>query len=172
MTKKINKAKIMAVITELPKKIVAHSEHPATAHCILYEIANELCLDLLSVAYFVYNPDFKMCKGIAAIEHEKIQKWQNDPWGNAEEFEDLINSDEYNKKVRSVFFHATEEQNNTKAIAQEIQRRICSNETQYIHWKIKNNNIGILLYQFNAVEEIEDDLLETAISLLSFCPTE
>ena len=86
MSKKINTS-ITEILTHLPKKIINNRYHNALTDCVLYEISQDMCLHFTEVAYFIYNPDFHLCKGIAGIKKKEIDNWCNDPWNNINEFE-------------------------------------------------------------------------------------
>ena len=171
MAKEINSS-IEKILTYLPKKIINNRDHNALATCVLYEISQEMCLDFKNAAYFIYNPDFHLCKGITGIEKSEINNWCNDPWNNITEFENTIKETNYNKIIKNIHFCTIFSNKDIDAIIKEIKKSIeCENKTSF-HWLLPNNNIGILLYEMVTKEnyEIEKEYIENAVSLLGFCP--
>ena len=161
---------IIKRILKIPKKIIEHKTNSALAECILYELSGELCLHLKKIAYFVYNPDFHLCKGIAGISRENISNWcEEDHWNKIEDFSKIIKNSEFNKKVLEKSF-CTLSHNSIDLIIIDLKKSLENENLISYSWEVKNKNIGILLYEassqnINLNEEIED-----AAGILSFCP--
>ncbi len=162
---------INKILTNLPKKIINNHNQDALATCVLYEISQEICLHLQTAAYFIYNPDFHLCKGITGIKKSEINNLCNDPWNNIKEFEDSIKQTNYNKSIKNIQFCTIFSNKEIEAIIKEI-KKATDNSSEYFHWQLPNNNIGILLYEPVKKEniQIEKEYIENAASLLSFCP--
>jgi hypothetical protein len=173
MSKKIISS-IAEILTHLPKKIINNRHHDALTDCILYEISQEMCLHFEEVSYFIYNPDFHLCKGIAGIKKNEIHEWcnNNDLWNNINEFENIIKKTNYNQSIKKMQFCTLFSEKEINKIIKEIQKIIDIHSASSYHWQIQNNNIGILLYQSTIKENntIEKEYIENAASLLGFCP--
>jgi hypothetical protein len=163
---------INTILTHLPKKIINNRNHDALATCILYEISQEICLHLDNAAYFIYNPDFHLCKGITGIKKTEILDWCNDPWTNITEFENSIKETNYNKSIKNIQFCTVFSNKDILLIIEEIKKSMQLQTEEYFHWLLPNNNIGILLYQSVEKENnlINKEYIENAASLLGFCP--
>lgn len=159
------------ILQNLPKKILNNRSHDAVTECVLYDISREICLNFIEVAYFIYNPDFHLCKGIAGINQKEIDSWQSDPWQDISAFENIIKQTKYNQKIKKTEFCTTISENNFDKIVDEIKKSI-DMEYAHIHsWNLNNNNIGILLYcNQNELISRASSEIENAAILLSFCP--
>jgi hypothetical protein len=156
-------------LSALPKKMILCSDSEVLADCVLYELSHEICLHLTSVSYFVYNPDFHLCKGVAGILKEDLKEWCKDPWNNHTEFKKIIRSTKFNKSIREILF-CTVKHENVNTIGEEIKKTICKSESSFYSWKIKNNNIGIILYEKATQSSFDQEDIENASGLLGFCP--
>jgi hypothetical protein len=156
-------------LTKIPKKILSSSDFDILADCVLYEISKEICFHLSSVSYFVYNPDFHVCRGIAGILKEDLTNWCKDPWNNEKEFKEILHNTQFNKKIRETSFCTIKDQT-IDTIGTEIKKIINNENLQFYSWKIKNNNIGILLYQKINISQCDENDIENGASLLGFCP--
>lgn len=160
---------IKSKILKLPKKIIEHKNNDALAECILYELSDELCLSLKKIAYFVYNPDFHLCKGIAGVSREDLPDFKENPWENIQDFSKSIKNTDFNKKVLETSF-CTVSHDSISLIIKDLKNSL-NNQNFSVHsWERTYKNIGILLYEplsenFESQEEIED-----AAGILSFCP--
>lgn len=163
---------INTILTYLPKKILNNRNHDALATCILYEISQEICLHLNNAAYFIYNPDFHLCKGITGIKKNEIIDWCNDPWSNITEFQSIVKETNYNKSIKSIEFCTVFSNKDVLSIIQEIKKSINITSDESFHWLLPNNNIGILLYESVKKENniMNKESIENAATLLGFCP--
>lgn len=165
-------ASINTILTHLPKKIINNRNHDAVATCVLYEISQEMCLHFENAAYFIYNPDFHLCKGITGIKKKEINNWCNDPWSNITEFENIVKVTDYNKIIKNTQFCTIFSNKEINAVIEEIKKSLKLEKLEECHWKLPNNNFGILLYEIVKKENnfIEKEYIENAASLLGFCP--
>ena len=163
---------INKILTSLPKKIIHHRNHDALATCVLYEISQDICLHLQAAAYFIYNPDFHLCRGITGINKNVINTWCNDPWSNISEFQTTIQNTNFNKQIKQTQFCTVFSNNNIETILEEIKKTINLSNHKFFHWPLPNNNIGILVYEENMTKNvlIEEEYIENAANLLGFCP--
>lgn len=166
---------IAKVFSNLPKKIISNKSHNYLTDCVLYEISQEFCFHFNEVAYFVYNPDFHLCKGMAGIKKNEISSCCEDPWENLNEFEAIIKMTKYNQKIKEMQFCTLFSEKDVDRIVKEIEKSIDARSKKYYSWQLPNNNIGILLYE-SAKEENEEskkiyeEQIENAGGLLGFCP--
>lgn len=163
---------IANVLSSLPKKILQNKNYPILQECILYELANEQCLNFTEVAYFVYNPDFHLCKGLSGIKSQELVNTQIlNHWDHSSQFETTINQSAYNKLIKNTEFCTLFSDNQIDLIINEIKKSLELTDSQYFTWHTNNNNIGILIYTSqNSLTQIENKMLEDATALLSFCP--
>jgi hypothetical protein len=159
------------ILSTLPKKILENRNYHIIQECILYEIAHEECFNFLEVAYFIYNPDFHICKGIAGIsDKDFINNSIQNHWHRESEFEKIIEASSYNKSIKSTQFCTLFSEYNIELIVKEIQKSIGLDSIDFFSWNTTHNNIGILLYHTKLNSTIEKDILQDAAALLSFCP--
>lgn len=152
---------------KLPKKMNTFRSSNALAECILWELSHEMCLHLKYAAYFMYNPDFYLCKGVAGIKREEVSHWgEYEPWCNIEDFEKTIKESQFNKNVRNIMM-STHYDDTPHDVAQKLHNSIQGEQPQSVIWNLKNDNLGILLYE--AREEADAEEVENAVEYLSFC---
>lgn len=160
-----------SILQNLPKKILHNRCNDAVAECVLYDISRDICLNFVEVAYFIYNPDFHVCKGMAGINRKEIDSWQDDPWQNITNFQNIVKNTDYNKKIKKTEFCTTISNNDLQAIINEIKKSIEMEYASIHHWNLQNNNTGILLYHCNdTTQNRQSSEIENAAILLSFCP--
>ena len=73
-------------LNNLSHRIIEFKSHPALIDCVLYEMLTDKCLNFEMAAYFVYNPDFYICKGISGLTRDAISEWNIEPWENIDKF--------------------------------------------------------------------------------------
>lgn len=163
---------INSILSDLPKKIINNRNHDALASCILYEISKDICLHLENAAYFIYNPDFHLCKGIAGIKKIEINDLINDPWSDIAQFQNVIQNTNYHKSIQSSQFCTLFSKKDLNIIINEIKKAIGAENEYFFYWQLPNNNIGILVYKSNQkkYDSDEKEYIENATSLLGFCP--
>jgi hypothetical protein len=161
-----SKKNISDVLTTLPKRILKNKDNNYLADFILYEIAKEECLELETYAYFIYNPDFHICKGISGIKHEDVQTLNSNLWDAQDLFINHIKENTYNKNIKSIEFCTISKKSDIQAIVEEIKKILEIDTLNIFTWDLPNNNIGILLFTKNNCST-ED--IEKAASLLGFC---
>ncbi len=163
------KKSISNILSKLPRKMIEHKHNDVITECLLYELSHEICFHLSSIAYFVYNPDFHICKGVAGILEADIKDWCKDPWHDIETFEKTIKNKDYNKKIKSTEFCTLFAKSNLD-IVNEIKKSIEINDINYYCWNLHNNNIGILVYKEKNSNPIEKEHIEDAAGIIGFCP--
>lgn len=163
---------ISKVFSSLPKKILTNRSHSYLTDCVLYELSHEFCFHFEEVAYFVYNPDFHLCKGMAGIKKSEIGCGINDPWNNITEFELTVKKSAYNNKIKETEFCTVFSEHNIEKIILEIKKVLQGTEKNFFTWGLPNNNIGILLYKTVREEfkETYKEQMENAGGILGFCP--
>lgn len=182
MNKKLNE-NISKILANLPKKIIHHKNADYLTNFVLYEICKDECLNFNTCAYFIYNPDFHLCKGIAGIKKSELGKspiddlWEN----NGTEKQNIVES-EFNKTIKSMQFCTISAEKNIDKIILEIKKSITASIENSFTWSLPNNNFGIMIFSYEKVdvmsEETEenknkislDEDIENAASLLAFCP--
>lgn len=163
---------ISDTLSRIPKKILNNKNNPHLYEYILYEIAHEKCLNFSEIAYFIYNPDFHLCKGISGMKCDELKESYDsdiDQWDESPKFQSIINKSNYNATIKSTEFCTLHDQG-IDSIVNEIKKSLNIDQIDYFHWNTTNNNIGILIYAKKNHDEIAKNILEDATALLSFCP--
>jgi hypothetical protein len=163
---------ISKVFSSLPKKILTNKTHSYLTDCVLYELSQEFCFHFEEVAYFIYNPDFHLCKGMAGIKKNEIHCQINNPWENINEFESTVKKSTYNNTIKKTEFCTVFSEKDIQKIIGEIQKVLESKEHDIFSWNLPNNNIGILLYKRATQESTTsyEEHMENAGGILGFCP--
>ncbi len=159
--------KIVKQLHALPKKVVEFRNHEALVECILHDLIDKECLNLNQIAYFVYNPDFCICKGIAGILKKEIESWKSNPWEEIDSFNMLIKKSSFNKKINSASIN-TKRNISTENIIDEVKKQFFDENFLHHTWTILHNNVGILFYE--SINTICDKTIDNVAGILSFCP--
>jgi hypothetical protein len=159
--------KIVKQLHALPKKVISFREHEALIECILHDLSHEECLNLNKIAYFIYNPDFYICKGIAGILKEEIKEWKACPWENIDSFKELVKKSSFNKKINSIYIN-TKDNQKTASVIEELRKTFFNENFLHHTWTILHNNVGILFYE--SINEICDKTIDNVAGILAFCP--
>jgi hypothetical protein len=157
-------------LNNLSQKIIEFKTHPALIECVLYEMLTDSRLNFEMAAYFVYNPDFYICKGISGLTKDTISEWSMDPWSNIDIFSKFTKSLDFNIKVSEKSF-GTASEGNIDEITQEIKCCFKKPNALYHTLKLPNKNTGMLIYSYiKKHSNVTYEEVDSAISMLSFCP--
>ena len=170
MKKHIDVTAIIAQrLSKLPKKINLFHSSDVLTEGILWEFSHEMCFHLSSIAYFVYNPDFHICKGIAGLLKKDLGDWCSEPWNDMESFEEKTLQSPFNVLVKKTLF-STHPGQKLADIIEKIKEQIdLPHELSYT-WNIKHDNIGILLYfPSEQTNTYSNEDIHDAVEFLTFC---
>lgn len=134
---------------------------------VLHEICSDACFGFSYAAYFIDNPDFDCCKGIAGIVREDVH---TNIWDTSADFMSYIQRASFNKRVRELEYTSAQ-QIGYDALLTDIQHDLELPHPTYCHHQIKNGNHAILVYSpSSALSDDERASIKRAVSLLGFCP--
>ena len=160
---------VKKVLSSLPKKILHNKNHSTLIHAVLYEIAHEFCFHFDIVSYFVYNPDFFICKGFGGISRKEVSGMCDDPWCDLNNFEATIANTPYNQKIVSIDI-IFKEKKNVNEVVSILKEKIEDPEIHFFQWAMPNGNIGIILYHPLGEKEHHEDHIDDFVGILSHCP--
>lgn len=162
--------KILIRLSGLPKKILALHGADNTTEFVLHELCGSHCFNLPKAAYFVDNPDFNCCKGVAGYCKTECLDDPEEAWQKPEPFSCHMQNAKFNQKVRELY-HASIGNENLEKSVQEIAQEIGIEHPTFYTWELKNGNKGLLIFEQGeeSCEEIKT-YLEDGLSLLGFCP--
>jgi hypothetical protein len=162
--------KILLCLSCLPKKILTLHGAENTTEFVLHTLCGEQCFDFSKAAYFVDNPDFNCCKGVAGCCKTEQYQHPDDAWIDPETFSNHMKDAAFNKKVRQCS-HASIT-NGLESAVKDLAQELEIQEPAYYVWQLKNGNNGILIFE-RSDKDMHDDIeehLEHGLSLLGFCP--
>lgn len=163
-------AEILAVLSQLPRKMVALQGDDQAAAFVLYELCQQQCFDIERAAYFVDNPDFNCLKGVVGCSRQELS-CPVDIWQAHDSFAHSLKQSDFHNRV-SALSHTSikhEGRSETEAIAVIAQQLGIQNPT-HCSWNLKNDNHGLLIFQRPEDQRISEEQLVNGLSLLSFCP--
>lgn len=162
------KYEMLKSLSCLPKKILALHGADNTTEFVLHELCSSNCFNLSKAAYFVDNPDFNCCKGIAGCDRK--ERFENDSWCAPDDFSCHMKQSIFNQKVREAHFLSLGASSLESQVS-ELAQKLDMKNPGFHRWKLKNGNHGILI--FEKPQNENDGLkeyLEDGLSLLGFCP--
>ena len=160
---------VAQLLVRLPRKMIRARECDALIDCVLYELAHEACFNLSYIAYFAYNPDFKLCKGIGALDQGSFDLWHEDVWQNVDTFRAHVRQSSFYQQVRH--FNVQTNESDISEILNVLRSYVGDSQARSHIIELPYGNKGIVLYSVK-VEELQDEYVELAdgVSLLGFCP--
>lgn len=161
---------ILLCLSCLPKKILKLHGSENTTEFVLHTICGEECFDFSKAAYFVDNPDFDCCKGVAGCCKTERYQHPDDAWLQEGPFSEHMKEASFNRKVRECS-HKSISHGLEQAVQDLAEQLDIANPAHYV-WELKNGNKGILVFERSSddiCDEIEEHL-EQGLSLLGFCP--
>lgn len=160
---------ILSSLSNIPKKIVTLHGTENLSEFVLHELSRPQCFNLPRVAYFVDNPDFNYCKGVAGCCTKEEYGANSCKWEAPEKFSDHMKQSSFNKKVRQI--NNVSSKNKYDEVVRSIAQQLDIKNPHYHVFDLKNNNKGLLVYEHNPQNEAEiSKHLQQGTALLSFCP--
>ncbi len=159
---------IMERLSKLPRKMAAIRDHDVLTDCLLYELTDNSCLDCTHVAYFAYNPDFHICKGVSGLSTSELSEWEKDPWTNAHAFESHIRKTPLNTKIRNTNLKI-EPHTKIDEIVDKTKHASGGSFSHSHAWDLHNGNKGIFLYTPRSESHEAHEQVPDAVCLLGFC---
>lgn len=160
---------ILSRLSGIPHRIIDLHGTDNLSEFILHELSGSECFDLPRAAYFIDNPDFNCCKGIAGYCRNEECTSIECKWKNPTHFSEHMKQANFNAKVRQIncISSGTQYEEMIKKLAQQLE----INNLHFHVFNLKNNNKGFLLYENNpANEEVIAPHLSHGVALFSFCP--
>ncbi len=160
--------RLLACLSKLPKKIMSVHGLPNATEFILYALCRESGLPVHRVAYFVDNPDFDWCKGVAGFATEE-QQHEDDLWNDPDQFTQRMLQAPFNQKVRSVSCASVGPQG-IDQLREYLRQELALQNPACFTCGIKNDNVGILIIDDMPNQKELEESLYNAVCLLGMCP--
>lgn len=160
---------ILFCLSCIPQKMLNIHGAENTTEFVLHELCGPHCFNFPKAAYFVDNPDFDCCKGVAGCCCDERYCAADDPWCTQQPFSQHMQQAAFNKKVRQI---------QTASVMNGVEQAVCVLADQlrianpaYYTWNLKNDNQGLLVFEGGSgnYEDIKDHLPQ-GVALLGFCP--
>lgn len=169
-TKEQRHKELLQCICAVPRKMTLIHGIENMTEFLLYHLAAPECFNFSKAAYLVDNPDFDQFKGVVGFD--KQHSFDKDHWTVPEQFSQHMRQGGFNKKVRSLGkkSHKRSQQDDQQLINALVEELELENPG-YHSWKMKYDNHGILLFEFDEPEDQEmDQALQDSLYLFGFCP--
>lgn len=160
---------ILFCLSCIPQKMLQLKGSENTTEFVLHELCDFNCFNFSKAAYFVDNPDFNCCKGVAGCCAQERYHNPEDAWKKPEPFTKHMESAAFNRKVRQMsdvsLSHKLDEMVKNFSIQLDIKN------PEFYTWDLKHDNKGILIFEKNpeGYDEVKHHLPQ-GLSLLGFCP--
>jgi hypothetical protein len=167
-----NSERILSQLSHLPKKIISLEGIENTPEFVLHELCNEHCFNLSKAAFLVDSPDFNYVKGVAGYDVAQAYPNGSQMWQDPDAFSNYMQKMPFNQQVRSI---ADMSLKHGSGFSQDRLKTITHglgfNKPAYLNWKMKHDNYGLLIYEYNGFElQGLEEHLSNSLYLLSFCP--
>lgn len=160
---------ILFCLSSIPQKMLTiHGAENATEF-VLHELSGACCFNFAKAAYFVDNPDFNCCKGVAGCCCDERYCSPDDPWCVPTTFSEHMQQSRFNKRVRQI--QTGSMMHDVDAAVHSVAEKLEISNPLYYMWQIKNDNHGVLIVEGDEhnFEEIKAHLPQ-GVALLGFCP--
>lgn len=161
--------KILLCLSYLPQKMLSVHGAENTTEFVLHELCSDCCFNFPKAAFFVDNPDFNCCKGVAGCSSSECYPGQDCHWKAPEPFSNHMKQAAFNQKVRQIqMAHAGPQ---LDQVVQDLARQLDFKNPGFHVWELKNGNKGLLVFEHEPgnYNEVKDHL-EQGLCLLGFCP--
>lgn len=156
----------------LPGKIAALSTsgQENVLEFALHELCHERCLDINKAAYFVDNPDFDHCKGIAGFSRDETCDI-TDIWKNPSHFNQYMKQSPFHNQVCSLSCESLKRKElPLDESIKQLATPLISDAPKIYIIDLKHDNHGILVCSPGSQYEHQADDIMNWIRLLSLCP--
>jgi len=164
---------VLGCLSAIPKKMLRSHGMNNISSLVLYDLCHENCFNVKKAAYFVDNPDFNICKGVAGYHRSESYYDISDAWSEPETFELIMNSCPFNAQVQTFEKNNLHVNGNGNAdILDAISRHCLFENPHLVSWDMKHDNIGLLVYEqtdSESLSELEEHLYH-GLHLFGFCP--
>ena len=160
---------ILTTLSSLPHKILSIHGRENISEFVLHDLCKPECFNLKRAAYFIDNPDFDCCKGIAGFCKE--EQYANGLWQNPESFTDFMNRSAFNQKVRNTTKSSYKKcKSCDDTILKELAQEVNIENPEYYTWDLKHDNHGILIFERNSEDSEKLHEYLHGACILGFCP--
>jgi len=160
---------LLLCLSKLPEKIIAVHGLSNATEFILHALCKESGLPVQRIAYFVDNPDFDWCKGVAGFASEEQECSDSDVWKDFDYFTRVMQEAPFNQKIRSLSSPSFGPQGISE-FRERIKQELPFNDPVCFSSGIKNDNIGILVVDELPDQDSFEESLHSAGCLLGMCP--
>ena len=161
--------KILFCLSCIPKKMLhIHGVANATEF-VLHELCGECCFNFPKAAFFVDNPDFDCCKGVAGWSCDECYKNDESAWHAPQPFSDHMQNAAFNKQVRQM--HMASIVHGVDDTVHQLAQQLSMQNPQYCLCDLKHDNRGLLIFEGESknYDEVKHHLPQ-GLALLGFCP--
>ena len=161
---------VLQTLTSLPKHMLSVQGRDNVSEFVLHDICRSDCFNLSKAAYFIDNPDFDCCKGVAGFSVEE-QFAQDVVWDHPDTFSEFMKHSSFNQKVRNLVRPSYRRCNACeKDMIQELAADIGVHDPLYYVWDLKHDNHGVLIFERTPGDTHGLDDYMHGLYMLGFCP--
>lgn len=158
---------LLSRLSSLPKHILAFHSSDHLVEMVLGELCDARCFNIKKAAYFVDNPDFDCCRGVAGFNADDHGSPSSRLWDIHEAFSQAMNKSSFNRSVKSIQ-HASITRNNAEVLVNALANQLKLVRPSFYAFPIKHDNKGVIIFETDS--PIEHELFDYGVSLLGFCP--
>ena len=158
---------LLSRLSSLPKHILALHSSDRLVEMVLGELCDARCFNLKKAAYFIDNPDFDCCRGVAGFNADDHATRPSRLWEAQEAFAQAMEKSAFHRLVKGVQ-HASITRNNAEVLVNALAQQLNLVRPAFYAFPIKHDNKGVIIFEAN--EPVHNELFDYGVSLLGFCP--
>jgi len=160
---------LLVLLSKLPERIIAVHGLPNATEFILHALCKDSGLPIQRAAYFVDNPDFDWCKGVAGFACDEQERTTEQMWSCPDDFTRAMQQSPFNQKVRSLSLESVGS-HKIEELRERVKQELPLKNPACFRCNIKHDNIGILFVDDAPDHKQVEEGIYDAVYFLGMCP--
>lgn len=162
---------VLECLSSLPRKILSLYERDDIPEFVLQDICSENCFNIMRAAYFIDNPDFNSCKGVAGFCRDEAYRAHDTMWQDPASFSKFMHESLFNNQVRGVQRESIIRNNHVyDDVIKELAPSLGFVNPAWCNWHLKYYNEGLIVYEkADFADETFDEHFMNTLYVLGFC---
>ena len=159
---------------DLSDRIIKNYDLHDLPTLVLHHVGHEESFGLKKAAYFIDNPDFNHFQGIAGFTTSECKLHHPTLWKSPTSFNENKKTARFHKSVEQFADESLSKKSkiSPESKLKKIAKELGLTSFDFFSWTLKYGNTAFLLFESGKkLSKQEKELLEHAVSYLSFCPT-
>jgi hypothetical protein len=162
---------LLAMLLDLPNKILLHHEVAGLAQLILHDVAHNQHFGFKRATYLVDSPEFDCLRGVAGFVDKECHHHDQDMWANPHTFINDMREAEFHNRLLQLARRSIKKSDNHADAAREIAFDLGMVNPWVYAQDLRHGNHGILIVE-EGVKRLDSDdheLLAHISAILGLC---